>query len=202
MTVQTAMYDVFLSCSFAEAEPGAMVERALRNAGLSVFNAATALTPGESIGDVLRRAMAESQVVVAVIDPRHVTSANMGVELGAALAWNKPIYVVNTGPAGSRLPGYLQNLSDSSVYPVSRIDDLAHSVKQSEKSLSEEDRALLARLYAELGTPVDKLVMDPAAMEDLAQRFNARGGTHVPVRQLARELFFLRMKGLLRRRRA
>ena len=67
-----------------------------------------------------------------------------------------------------KLPTYL---ADCPVYPLSRIDDVVESIKRGLTSLSEDDREVLAAVYSELGIPTDQLLVNPAAIEQLARQF-------------------------------
>ena len=192
MKVETRLYDVFLSYALQEAKSADIVERALAGAGLSVFSPYK-IEYATSIKDRIQQAIAESQSVVVVIDPRQAPSSNTAVEIGAALAWDKPVYVVDTGPGNTSLPDYLL---DYPAYPISRIDDLVQSAKHdTDKPLSEEDRFILCDIYAELGLPADQLVMTPSALNKLTEEFNSRSKTHASQSLLARELIALRKRG-------
>ena len=191
MKVQTTSYDVFLSYSLPEAQTADLVERALEGAGLNVFSPSK-FENGTPYKDTVQLAIAESQIVIVVVDPRQAPSSNTLVELGAALAWDKPIYVV-TEPGNTNLPIYLQ---DSQIFPVSRIDDLVQSARRdTTRNLSEDERSMLCDVYSEFGLPVDELVMTPWALKKLAKIFNSRSKTHASHSQLARELITLRKRG-------
>ena len=196
MSVQTTIYDVFLSYSLAEAEHAELVERTLMHAGLDVFNPAK-LEPGSQIRDILWRALAESAALVLIVDPVRAPGSNVGVELGAAMAWHKPIYVVHAnGGSTVKLPSYLREFP---VYPMSRVEDIALSVKRGLTALSEEERALLASVYIDLGIPLDKLLVEPTHVDALGQAFNRRCPRHVTGERLVQELVRLRKGGQLAR---
>ena len=195
MKVQTTPCDVFLSYSLPEAQTADLVERALVGAGLNVLSPSK-LENGTPYEDTIQLAIAESQIVVVIIDPRQAPSSTTAVELGAAIAWGKPIYVV-TEPGNTRLPDYLQNYP---VFPVSRIDDLVQSARHdTTKSLSEDERSILYDVYSEVGIPRDKLVMTPSALKKLTIIFNDRSNTRVSQEQLAREIILLGKRGKLPR---
>ena len=134
MSVQTPTYDVFLSYSLTEGPIAELVECALTQAGLRVFNHSK-LERGRHIEDALRLALAESGAVVAIVDPQRGPASAVAVELGAAMAWHKPIYLVHADIGVIRLPSYLQEFP---TYPISRADDVVRSVKQGLNPLSEE----------------------------------------------------------------
>jgi hypothetical protein len=162
---------------------------------LDVFNPAK-VESGSSVQDVVWQAMAESAALVVVISPEGVTSSNTAVELGAAMAWHKPIFVVSSGNGNVKLPAYL---SGYQLYPVSRIDDVAQSIRQSRHALSEQHVAVLRDVYTKLGIPTDRLLNDPASLDRLAKTFNARSNVKVAGERLAQELLRLRKAGQLPR---
>ncbi|MEA1950530.1 MAG: toll/interleukin-1 receptor domain-containing protein [Planctomycetota bacterium] len=191
MKVQTTPYDVFLSYSLPETQTADLVERALEGAGLNVFSPSK-LEHETPYKDTIQLAIAESQIMVVVVDSRQAPSSNTMVELGAALAWDKPIYVV-TEPGNTNLPNYLQ---DYPAFPVSRMDDLVQSARRNTaKGLSDDDRSILCDIYSELGIPRDKLIMTPAGLKKLAITFSDRSHTRVSQEQLAREILLLSKRG-------
>jgi hypothetical protein len=194
MKQQQTTYDVFLSSSLAHAKTAEMVARALREAGLDVFVPGE-VAPGGKLRDALWQALAESSAFVAVIGPEQIPPANLMVELGAAMAWYKPIYVVHTATESIQLPDYL---ADSPAYPVSRIDDVVQSIRQAEL-LSAQDLQLLCEVYAKAGTPTDRLLRQPASLEELAAKFEAASGKRVPGERLVHALIRLRKGGALPR---
>jgi len=191
MSVQSKICDVFLSYSLTEAETAQLVERTLAQAGLDVFNPAK-VEVGTQIQDALWRALAESAALVVIVDPMRTVGSNVGVELGAAMAWHKPIYVVDTNGGTVKLPSYLREFP---VYPISRVDDVAQSVKRGLLTLSEEEHSVLLSVYADLGIPVDKLLADPPHVDALGQEFNRRCERRVGGERLLQELLRLRKRG-------
>src|SRR3990167_2333250 len=113
MSVQTTTYDVFLSYSLVEKPAAELVERALQEAGLDVFDPAR-IDPASEIHDTLWRALAESAAFVVVVPRERDPASNTAVELGAAMAWHKPIYVVHSERGPVTIPGYL---SEYPAYP-------------------------------------------------------------------------------------
>jgi hypothetical protein len=195
MSVQTTIYDVFLSYSLTEAEVAALVERALTQAGLDVFNPAK-LEPGSRVRDVLWRALAESSALVVIVDPLRPPGSNVGVELGAAMAWHKPVYVVHANSRTAKLPSYLREFP---AYPLSRVDDVAQSVKRGLTTLSEEERSLLLSVYADGGISLDRLLADPVHVDALGEEFNRRCDRRVAGERLTQELLRARKAGQLPR---
>jgi len=195
MSRTKTIYDVFLSYSLTEADTAALVERALTAAGFDVFTPAK-VEPGADVREAVWRALAESAALVAVVHPQHAPMSNTMVELGAAMAWHKSIFVVQTVNGKTRPPDYLQEFP---VYPLSRLDDVVQSVRGSLKPLSERERDILRAVYADLRIPTDRLLRDPTAIEALASEFNRRSTAPVSGERLVQELIRLRKAGLLPR---
>ena len=198
MSTQIATYDVFLSYSLTEARVADLVERTLSEAGLDVFNSAKAEVDGTN-RNVLWRALAESSALVAIIPPLRTLPSTVSVEIGAAMAWHKAIYVIHTERGHAKLPKYLASFP---AYPVSRIDDVALAITRGLVLLGEEDRSVLGTLYSKLGIPTDRLLQEPAAIEEFAEEFNRQRGTHMSGERLLQELIRLRKSGDLPRLRA
>jgi len=195
MSTQVVTYDVFLSYSLPEGRTAELVERALVEAGLDVFNVAK-VEPGESLQDVLWRALAESAALVAILPSQSPVASSVAVELGAFIAWHKPIYIVHSATGHVKLPSYL---TEFPAYPISRVDDVVQSIKRGPQPLSAQEREILFHVYLELGIPADRLLTDPASVEKLAREFQDRSGTPVPGERLAQELLRLRKRGSLPR---
>lgn len=62
------------------------------------------------------------------------------VELGAATAWNKPIFVLLNGPASTRLPEALQSYQ---VFPPNRLDEVLTQIRRSLEPITDEERQVL-----------------------------------------------------------
>jgi hypothetical protein len=201
MSTKVATYDVFLSYSLPEARSADLVQRALEEGGLDVFNLASAQA-GENIEDLLWQALAESAALVVITPPEGAPASQVVFEVGAFTAWHKPIYVVHSGGGTVRLPSYL---AEFPVFPLSRIDDVVQSIKrtieQSFSQFSDDQRKALVETYQELGTPLDRLLADPALIERVARAFHKRCGTHYSGERLVQELLRVRKRGDLPRRR-
>jgi nucleoside 2-deoxyribosyltransferase len=193
MSVQTCPYDVFLSYSFTEGRTADLVERALTEAGLNVFNHAK-IELGKDLEDVVRSALAESAAVVVVVDPERPPAHGTLLELGAAMAWEKPIYLVRADAGTVRLPDYLRRFR---AYSVSGVDDMVQAVRREAAQLSEADRAVLLAVYAEFGIPLDRLMDEPRHVDALGHEFTARRKKHILGERLVQELMRLRKRGEL-----
>jgi hypothetical protein len=159
---------------------------------LRVFTDAEVVA-GQSIEDAIWEAMSESQALVAVI-PEGDPSARIAFELGAAKAWNKPIYGVASNPAASRLPAGLQGMI---VYPPSRIEEIAQEIKKMSGLLSDAEQKVLVEEYHRIGVPVDQLLLQPNELSRLTKQFRKRAKRNVASEELVRTLLRLRKRGEL-----
>jgi hypothetical protein len=193
MAKRNSTVDVFISHSRRDAAISADLARVLRSYGLTVFTDAE-VVGGKSVEDATWEAMSESQALVAVI-PESDPSGWIAFELGAAKAWNKPIYAVASNPAAARLP---VGLEGTVVYPPSRIEEIAQEIKKSSGLLSESDQAILVEEYHRIGVPVDQLLIQPKQLSTLSTQFKRRAKRNVASEELLRTLLRLRKRGTLR----
>jgi hypothetical protein len=189
-------YDVFISHSANDAPLAVELANVCRASGLEAITGRE-LLPGGEAGDALWEALAESQAVLAVLSPSGPTPS-MGIEIGAARAWNKPIFAIVTQPSFTRLP---EALSDVSSYPPGRITDVVEAIKRSAQQWSDEDRLLLADIFDGIGVSVGGLALDPKHLQELVRRFNMRAHKNVPAERLLSELLRMRKQGWLNKTR-
>jgi len=196
MANRSKTYDVFISHSASDAPLAAELANACRASGLEAITERE-LSPGREASDALWEALAESRAFLAVLSPSGPTPS-MGIEIGAARAWNKPIFVVITDLSFTHLPAALSGIS---VYPPARIGDVIEAVKLSGMQLTDEDRALLAEVFRGIGVSVDELALDPKHLQELVKRFNTRAHKNVPGERLLSELLRMRKQGALSKNR-
>jgi nucleoside 2-deoxyribosyltransferase len=116
-------YDVFLSHSVRDERLADAVKQKLADAGLSVFalsgrEFAEGREPDAEFADTVLKALTESSALVALLTPAHRDSPALGVEIGAAWAQQKPVYVLVEGNGSSTLPAHLKRFQ---VYPMSKL---------------------------------------------------------------------------------
>jgi hypothetical protein len=184
--------DVFISHSVDDARLAGEIAVACRASGLDAITHAE-LLPVANASDALWEALAESRALLAVLS-RSGPTPSMAIELGAARAWNKPIFGVVTDPTYTDLP---PSLSGVRLYPLARVEDVITLIKVSGKELTEDDRSLLTKLYTDIGASVDQLALDPLQLEELVERFRAGTGKAIPGERLLSELLRLRKQGKL-----
>jgi len=194
MSEQTPIYDVFLSYSMKERVAVDLVRRALKQAELSVFSIDEVATVADNIKSTLWRALAESAALVVIISPDEALSSGTSVEVGAAMAWHKPIYIVHTEKKNIVLPSYL---AEFLVYPISQVGEVVQSIKRGLTTLSQSELSILRDIYVKMAIPTDRLLRDPASIEKLARDFDARCKKKVSGEQLTQELIRLRKTGNL-----
>ncbi len=89
------------------------------------------------------------------------------------------------------------SLSGIQLYTSGRVEDVILAIKSSGKELSEDDRSLLATLYAQIGVSVDQLALDPTHLGDMVNRFISETGKTVSGERLLSELLRMRKQGKL-----
>lgn len=191
MTKRHEDYDVFLSYSFADRPAAETVRHSLIQAGLQVFDPGF-VKRGVSLAEAIWHALAVSEALVVVIPQDGAPTPNTAAELGAAMAWEKPIYLIRQENGRSGTPSFL---SGHAVYPVSRIDDVANAIKRGQKPLSPEEQDVLKKVYLEMRTPTDQFLLDPALLDQLAQKFGTRARSRIGGERLLYEMIRLRKEG-------
>ncbi|MBX3443758.1 MAG: toll/interleukin-1 receptor domain-containing protein [Planctomyces sp.] len=184
--------DVFLSFSAAESALAGRVADQLRAHGLVVFDE-DRLEERAHIEDAMWDAVAECRAVVAIVS-RDAPTSRMTFEIGAALAWRKPVFAIASDWSLTRVNPLL---AQASVYSPDRIDDVARAVR-SIRDLSARDRRVLAGACRATAGSVDQLIADPVLLDSLEARYQARTGQFVPAERLLSELLRMRKQGLLK----
>lgn len=192
MVTASKTYDVFISHGIGDAALALDIAHACRLNGLEAVTNSD-LSPGIHVADALWDALAESQALLAIVSPSGPT-ISMGIEIGAARAWNKPIFAVVTDSSMTRLPAALAGVR---LYPSGRIDDVIEAIRRTSQPLSEEDRTVLARAYSDTGVSVDQLALDPTHLTEIVKRFNQETGKSLAGERLLAELLRMRKQGKL-----
>src|SRR5947209_7869480 len=172
-------YDVLITHSANDSALATELAKTCRANGLEAITDSE-LLPGDEASEALWEALAESRALLAVLSPSGPTPS-MAIEIGAAQAWNKPIFAIVTELSYTRLPPALSGIA---LYPPGRIDDVIQAVKLSGQQLSDEDRSVLAKVFAEIGVSVDQLALEPTHLQRLVKQFNTRTHKNVPGERL------------------
>ena len=187
--------DVFLSHSNQDAGIAEAVVRALTDAGLTVVRPQD-FAFGNDFTSTFRAALVESRAVVVLVTPSSVRSANLAFEIGAAMAWQKPIFLLTDGVEPSALPSVARLYR---AFAASDLEKLIEPLKEASPELRERERELLKRIYQESRLPIDLLLSDPESLDRFSRKFNDRARTSIPGERLAAELLRLRKTGQVRR---
>lgn len=193
MVKNSAIYDVFMVCDRRDAPTAASIADVLSAHGLTVFRVKQKIAAGTNTEDAIWQAMAESHALVVVL-PEKIASSWQAFELGAARAWNKPIYAVSAFSAPENIPA---SLRDVPVLPISRVEEIAQSIAAASHPLSEEDVAHLGEAYASTGVTVDQLLLQPQQLATLVRQFNKKSGRKMSSEQVMWHMLRLRKQGKL-----
>jgi hypothetical protein len=190
------LYDVLIAHAPAELAVAREVAATCRLHGLTGV-AAGDLEVDPAAADLLREAVSESWALVLILSPAGVTPT-MTLLLGAAQAWEKPVFAILTDANLDPVPTFL---ADIPRFPVWRVAEVIRAVRQTGETLSDADRSHLTTAYAKLGVSVDDLTDDPARLDRLAKQFANGSGKTVPGERLLSELLRMRKQGRLVRSR-
>jgi len=194
MTAKRAC-DVFISHAVSDLALAKEVATSLESAGLAPFYAGV-VPPARDVTQAIWEALAESRAVVAIISQQTSPHAMGLIEIGAAAAWAKPVFVLLNGPPSMQPPAFLDAYP---VYPVSRIEDIIRAIRGSFEPLTEEERDTLATIYRESKVPADQLSQSPKLLRHLATRFNRVARKQLSGERLLSELLRMRKRGQLPR---
>jgi hypothetical protein len=195
MSTATPTYDVFVSHSARDREFAADVANRLAAEGLQPFYDAS-VSVGENVSKAIWDALAECRAFIVIVSPDSTPDAMGMVELGAATAWHKPIFVLLNGPASLRLPDSLQQFQ---AYPRNRVDEVLAHIRQTFEPITDEDRELLAEIYGDINVPADRLSQSPRDLQELVNRFNAGTNRKLSGSRILSELLRMRKQSKLPR---
>jgi hypothetical protein len=196
MSGESRLSDVFITHAATEQKLAEHLARTVKASGLNAVTGHELLGAGDNLGDKIWEALAESMALIVVVSRSELTST-VAFEIGAARAWNKPIFVVLADPAESvTLPAALTR---SPIYPPGRVEDLVKAIKNSSQSLTEEERDTLASLYFKIDLSVDQLALNPVELEELVKGFSTATGRVISGERLLSELLRMRKQGGLRK---
>ena len=187
-------YDVFLSFAQADRGEANVVKRAFEDRGLSVFSTSE-FPPGEVLVDLIHSAIVDARVFVAILSRVSVDSPWVTIELGSALGWGMPIYLLlkeGIEPSALQAP-----FARHPAFPLSDLDVAIDEIARGIDRLDDRQVKRLGELYADTGVPVAKLVDDPDEMDKLARRFNRAVGAKLSPERVLQEVIRLRKRGAL-----
>jgi len=186
-------FDVFVSHSSRDRDVAADVAERLTAEGLQPFHDAS-IPVGQEISEAIWDALAECHAFLVIVSPDSSLDAMGMVELGAATAWNKPIFVLLNGPASTRLPEALKSYQ---VFPRNRLDEVLTHIRRNLQPITDEERGLLTKVYRDLRVPADRLGQSPRDLQELVTTFNSKAGKHFSGTRLLSELLRMRKQSRL-----
>ena len=194
MSIATnTIYDVFITHGARDRGIADLVGRALADAGLEVY-AIHESQPDEDELSEMRTELAGCSAFVVILTQSTVKSPNVAFEIGMALAWNKPVFVLYDGISKSDIPNYLRSYR---VASISKLSQVVREIKKVQQPLSDSDRETLVEVYCDLAVATDKLLGRPLLVRQLAEDFNGRTKSAVGGEKLVQELIRLRKQGKL-----
>jgi DNA-binding CsgD family transcriptional regulator len=192
MAKRSQTYDIFISCAFVDANIADIVAARLSRDGFAVFvsHSMASVSAYDNLVDALWEALAESEALVAILSGESSSTAQ-GLEIGAAIAWHKPIYVVSD-TSSTKIPRMIQQYP---IYPLSRLDDVIRAIRMGMAPLTDDELSILVRAYRQVGVPSDQLNRNPGALESLRHLFTKEAGRDYSAERLLREIMRLRKSG-------
>lgn len=187
-------HDIFLSYPAELKKEAGTVTEKFEKAGLAVF-AMPETTPGQDILQEMWQALAESWAVVALLKSKTISPA-VAIEIGAAAAWQKPIYILTERKVRQDVA---VDISMYEVFSISQIDEVVDLISRSLSPLNENQKDALKRAYQELGLPTDQLLMEPASIDRLNKMILKQSKLKLSGERIMQELLRLRKKGKLPR---
>lgn len=191
----TPTFDVFVSHSYSDREFATELAERLKAEGLQPFHDAS-VPDGQEMSDAIWDALAECYAFVVIVSSESTPDAMGMVELGAAAAWNKPVFVLLNGPASTRVPDALASYQ---VYPRNRIDEVLSQIRRNLETISDDEREVLTESYRDLSIPADRLIQSPRDLQQLVETFNGKTNKHVSATRLLSELLRMRKQSKLPR---
>jgi len=172
-----------------------VVRQKLEEQGLSVFGYHAVPSTGRVVEE-LREALAGSSVMVMILTSSSSRSPNLAVEIGAAMAWRKSVFVLLQNATAGDLPAFLQ---DFVAFPISRVDDVVKMVVESIRPLTKDKVDVLKKVYRKVGIPTDLLPIEPVELDKFTREFNRLSGMRLSPERILQELMRLRKSGTLGR---
>lgn len=186
-------YDVFVTHRAKDERIALRLKTLLDKEGLAVYTQLTSKAAAR-FADEMREALSESRTLVVVMSELATTSTTIALEVGAAQAWQKAIFVVLHNLTRDQLPSYLAELTS---FGSDDLSALVTAIKSASHGLTEDQKSLLSTIYTRIGVPTDALLRRPLQLEKLARAFNKSAQTTLAPEKLLQELIRLRKKGRL-----
>ncbi|MGN6726953.1 MAG: toll/interleukin-1 receptor domain-containing protein [Tepidisphaeraceae bacterium] len=190
---KTITYDVFITHRAKDELIARRLAKLLEKSGLSVYSQLTSKAAAR-FADEMREALSESRSLVVIMSEVATASTTIALEVGAAHAWQKAIFVVLHDISHAQVPAYL---SGTPFVRSNQIEKLVDAIKATSNGLTDKEKILLSDLYRRTGVPTDRLLHSPVPLERLARDFNRLAQTSLAPETILQELIRLRKKGKL-----
>lgn len=153
------------------------------------------MSGGLRIQEKVREKLVEAKAVVAVVDQESIRNSSVMFELGMAMGWDKPVWIImaSHGPSSS-IP---LELRDWKYSTIDNIDTVCREISEISAPLNSTDRDILGHIYQQNNVGTDKLVTNPNLLADLSRKFNKRSSRKVSSSILLQELIRMRKSGKL-----
>jgi hypothetical protein len=188
-------YDVFLSHAAIDTGVAKVIRQAFDRAELTTFSFTDEPQPAEP-EVAAREAIAECAAFVIILSRASLHAPSVAFELGAASAWNKPVFVLLHGISSNEVPTLLKG---TKVRPLSAVDEVVAAVQKSIAPFSDEEFLILLNLYQKAGIPTDQLALEPITLGEITRSFNKAAGSNRTPERLLQELLRRRKQGKLPR---
>lgn len=190
---KTPIYDVFLSHHPQDGGLASMVTREIESAGCGVFSLES-LPLGSHIQSQVLDALVDSSAVVVLLTRSSVESRGVAFEVGVAMGWDKPIYIIHDGLEMRSIPEFLNQFH---LVPLSDLPRVVKQIQSLRKPLSDSQREFLIDAYRQVAVPVDQLLRDSKQRARLSNLFAEQAPEPIASNRLLQELIRLRKKGQL-----
>ncbi len=190
---KTPIYDVFLSHHPQDGGLASMVTREIESAGCGVFSLES-LPLGSHIQSQVLDALVDSSAVVVLLTRSSVESRGVAFEVGVAMGWDKPVYIIHDGLEMRSIPEFLNQFH---LVPLSDLPRVVKQIQSLRKPLSNSQRESLIDAFQKVAVPVDQLLRDSKQRTRLSNLFSEQSAEPISSNRLLQELIRLRKKGQL-----
>jgi hypothetical protein len=170
MSTATDLYEVLLIHAAGDEVGGQEVREALVESGFSVVSSLDIVRSEKLVGERLRKAIIGADAVVFIFSPAS-SDALLLIQLGAASALDKSIFVIRSGVSVDDLPTFAKRFPS---FPISHLDEIVASLRKQQR-LDASDwefwKSKLIPYYRKYG-PLDELENDYPHLDKIARRMS------------------------------
>lgn len=164
------IYDVFLTHAAQDGGLAALVTREFESAGCGVFSFQS-IEAGDDFRLRVVNALVESQAVVILLTRASVSSQIVAFEIGVAMAWSKPVFVLFDGLLEDEIPDFLREYR---LIPLTRLSEVIPQIVEARKPLNDSQRTWLTETYEQMHVSVDRLLSDQAQLQAFTEAYRTR----------------------------